>query len=97
MSDIKCSCFDCDNTATHTWSGHPTCDLCGSPSRARKAAKPFDITKHEFSDGDACIDYVNTSKDKLIIETSIHTPVILNKKDSIAIAKALGVTAEDLK
>lgn len=28
-----CSCFGCNNKATHTWSGHPTCDKCGSPSR----------------------------------------------------------------
>ena len=24
----KCGCIGCDNVATHTWSGHPTCDDC---------------------------------------------------------------------
>lgn len=32
-----------------------------------------------------------------MLETSIHTPVVLIKRDAIAIAKALGVTSEDLK
>lgn len=64
---------------------------------SNRAIKPFDITKHEFSDSDVCIDYLNISKDKLMVETSIHTPAILNKYDVIAMAKALGVTREDLK
>lgn len=28
-----CGVRDCFNEATHTWSGHPTCDDCGTPSR----------------------------------------------------------------
>lgn len=33
MTDIiKCGCTGCENEATHTWSGHPTCDSCGTPS-----------------------------------------------------------------
>lgn len=28
-----CSCTGCKNKATHTWSGHPTCDACGIPNR----------------------------------------------------------------
>jgi len=28
-----CGCRGCSNKATHTWSGHPTCDDCGTPSR----------------------------------------------------------------
>jgi len=28
-----CSCIGCENIATHTWSGYPTCDDCGSPNR----------------------------------------------------------------
>jgi hypothetical protein len=31
---VKCSCIGCDNESTHTWSGHPTCDDCGTPSRS---------------------------------------------------------------
>jgi len=33
----KCSCTGCDNQATHTWSGHPTCDDCATPSRKQKS------------------------------------------------------------
>ena len=29
----ECSCIGCTNRATHTWSGHPTCDKCGLPGR----------------------------------------------------------------
>ncbi len=56
----------------------------------------FDISKHEFSDSDACIDYLDASKDKLVIETSIHAPIFLSKRDALVIAKSLGVTAKDL-
>jgi hypothetical protein len=31
-----CSCRGCENQATHTWSGHPTCDECGTPSRVKR-------------------------------------------------------------
>lgn len=31
----QCACIGCTNKATHTWSGHPTCDECGSPSRLK--------------------------------------------------------------
>ena len=31
----QCSVIDCTNKATHTWSGHPTCDTCGSPNRMK--------------------------------------------------------------
>ena len=29
----KCVCIGCTNNAIHTWSGHPTCDECATPSR----------------------------------------------------------------
>lgn len=29
MNKTKCGVTDCNNMATHTWSGHPTCDACG--------------------------------------------------------------------
>ncbi len=29
----RCGVRGCDNEATHTWSGHPTCDDCATPGR----------------------------------------------------------------
>lgn len=29
----KCACIGCNNQATHTWGGYPTCDSCGTPNR----------------------------------------------------------------
>lgn len=29
----ECACTGCTNQATHTWSGWPTCDECGTPGR----------------------------------------------------------------
>ena len=34
---VQCSCTDCKNKATHSWSGHPTCDECGTPSRKNRS------------------------------------------------------------
>jgi len=31
----QCACIGCTNRATHTWSGHPTCDDCGTPGRKK--------------------------------------------------------------
>jgi len=31
--DVTCGCTGCTNLATHTWSGHPTCDDCATPAR----------------------------------------------------------------
>lgn len=31
----QCGVTGCTNTATHTWSGHPTCDDCGTPGRKK--------------------------------------------------------------
>lgn len=59
--------------------------------------KPFDITQHEWSDitmqGYEAAKCANGS---IILNGSSKSKVI-NKKDGIAIARALGVTAEDLK
>lgn len=30
-----CSCTGCKNEATHYWSGHPTCNECGTPNRLK--------------------------------------------------------------
>jgi hypothetical protein len=42
----ECECAGCRNRATHTWSGHPTCDDCGSPGRDKvpRSAMPNLIT-----------------------------------------------------
>lgn len=58
--------------------------------------KPFDIARHEFSD------LIASPIAKQNLESAITLDVfgkwlMLDKLDAIAIAKALGVTAEDLK
>lgn len=52
--------------------------------------KPFDIAQHEWSDKLARVMFLPEAN-KICFEGEIY------KKDAIAIAKALGVTAEDLK
>lgn len=32
----QCAVTGCKNQATHTWSGHPTCDDCGTPGRTKR-------------------------------------------------------------
>ena len=36
----KCGVRGCDNQATHTWSGHSTCDDCGTTGRI---STPFPV------------------------------------------------------
>lgn len=38
---VMCGVITCINEATHTWSGHPTCDDCATP--ARKANQAHNI------------------------------------------------------
>tara|TARA_R110002073_G_scaffold133936_6_gene281484 strand:- start:399 stop:791 length:393 start_codon:yes stop_codon:yes gene_type:complete len=58
--------------------------------------KPFDITKHEFSDRD--ISMATLASDYLCLHLDGKAPYVAHsKKDAIAIAKSLGVTGEDLK
>ena len=61
--------------------------------------KAFDISEHEFSDNRICSETSKTDgRVWLIVKCSFgEIPASFNKADSIAIAKALGVTAEDLK
>ena len=60
--------------------------------------KPLDITKHEFSDKDIRLSSLCESKIELAVDDcGIEHYLTFNKSDSIAIAKALGVTGEDLK
>lgn len=69
--------------------------------------KPFDISEHEFSDKDlvASIDGETIELEVTYQQWGGHIngyseeekTVNINKQDAIAIAKALGVTAEDLK
>lgn len=74
----------------------------------RDSTKEFDITKHEFSDSKLAFD--GLSHGFLVLSAECdqwgghlngHSTEELflsyNKQDAIAIAKALGVTAEDLK
>jgi len=52
----KCSCTGCENKATHTWSGHPTCDECGTSGR-RERAGIKDLVEDkaaEWAEGDNC-------------------------------------------
>ena len=60
--------------------------------------KPFDITKHEFSDKDIRLSNLCESKIELAVDDcGIEHYFTLNKDDAIAIVKSLGVTGEDLK
>ncbi len=69
-----------------------------SSHAAELSKKPFDITKHDFSD-----DYVLRAELEdgcsLSVELQSHELgfISFNKNDAIAISKALGVTAEDFK
>lgn len=58
--------------------------------------KPFDITKHEFSDSRITLDCVDGEGD-INIYYQENYDFYINKQDAIAIAKAHGVTGEDLK
>lgn len=60
----------------------------------KSKVKPFDITKHEWSDGDVVMLRCNNHS----IAFQNHSDnVYYEKRDIIAIAKTLGLTAEDLK
>ena len=39
----QCAVIGCTNIATHTWSGHPTCDDCGLTKRN---PTPFPVLIH---------------------------------------------------
>ena len=67
-----------------------------------KLAKPFDIESYEFSDSRVSMD----SDGEITVDFEAHVELngwvneelyrTINKKDAIAIAKALGVTGDDL-
>ncbi len=67
----------------------------GYSVKLSKPIKPFDITKHEFS----CSSFYSAELkgNAVILEGDYCVNYEINKDDSIAIAKALGVTGEDLK
>lgn len=58
--------------------------------------REFDITQHEWSDNRISFAF---DDDGLLVEIDgdFYECAKINKKDGVAIAKALGVTAEDLK
>lgn len=60
--------------------------------------KPFDISEYEFSDKDLSISGICAKRliEIKINDCGINSYGTLNKQDIIAIAKALGVTGEDL-
>ena len=60
-------------------------------------SKPFDITKHEFSEGLSISNMCKLSVEVKFNNNDDSNYVPLHKDDVIAIAKALGVTGEDLK
>lgn len=59
------------------------------------AKKPFDISEHEFSDSIAEIKAKSNAGSTITLDV-FEKWITLNKPDAIAIAKALGVTGEDL-
>lgn len=59
--------------------------------------EPFDITKHEFSDGLSISNMCKSSIEVAFDNNEDWNYVPLHKDDAIAIAKHFGVTAEDLK
>ncbi|YP_010660120.1 hypothetical protein PP589_gp36 [Pseudoalteromonas phage HS5] len=63
----------------------------------KKVKKPFDITKHEFSEGLSISNMCKLSVEVKFNNNDDSNYVPLHKDDVIAIAKALGVTGEDLK
>lgn len=57
--------------------------------------KPFDISEHEFSDEMSNLKAMLSERGDVVIRIG-SSWIFLDKSDSIAIAKALGVTGEDL-
>ena len=58
--------------------------------------KPFDISEHEFSSGDFVDVFTQGKHLHVYIAPYCHGRTWLDKDDAIVIAKALGVTGEDL-
>lgn len=65
-----------------------------TPIEAVEINKPFDIAQHEWSDGDVALHHCGP--EELVLNVNFRCAVLC-KQDATAIAKALGVTAEDLK
>ena len=57
--------------------------------------KPFDITKHEWSD--VYFDHIDGEGDINLRDSYCDDTFYISKCDAIAIAKHFGLTAEDLK
>lgn len=58
--------------------------------------KTFDITKHEWSDRMANLAAIMSERGDVVIRVGCSW-IFLDRQDGIAIAKALGLTTEDLK
>lgn len=76
-------------------SHEPKCVVITEESKQEIIGNDFDITKHDFMD--SAIDEVQCDGFTIELFDSSQQFTSLNKQDAIAIAKALGVTAEDLK
>jgi len=61
-----------------------------------EVVEQFDITQHEFSDEIANLGAMVSERGDVIVRVGFSW-IFFDKRDGIAIAKALGVTAEDLK
>ena len=44
-SPVLCGVTNCNNAATHKWSGHPTCDECATPNRKESLQLIRDMNK----------------------------------------------------
>ncbi len=68
------------------------CEQCNKDYGISGVPIPFDITKHEFSDDFTYFDF-----ESRIVEGVVIVDGGINKDDVVAIARALGVTGDDLK
>lgn len=79
------------------FNGFCSCHICNGTG-VKPEQKPFDIGEHRFSD-DEIRDVYFAASDEVVMINHIDECVnglCLNKADAIAIAKALGVTGDDL-
>lgn len=90
---IQCLGLNCGHGAkAHTWLSSPE-EAISAWNGEDTCIKLFDISEHEFYD--CCVRFESINKHLLCLSASNGYPEI-NKQDAIAIAKALGVTGEDL-
>ncbi len=91
-SDLKCCLYENKTGLTHSIE-------CNGVSPSSRPIIGFCFVKHSFSDDEVRFAKVSRNKSHVTItlSESAFGTVRYNKSDAIAIAKALGVTGEDLK